>query len=67
MGSKVVRPNGQGQFTGLRGQPRLEVMRLHRLLIFQQSFDLYLKGECPAAYVTARWLKLKEVGLHKLR
>ena len=64
MGKVATHP---GQFNGLRGQPRLEVLKLHRLLVFQEAFDLYLKGECPSSYVTARWLKLKAVGLPRLR
>jgi len=50
-----------------RGRGRLGVLKIHRLLMFQQAFDDYCEGKVPASYVTARWNKLKACGLPRLK
>jgi hypothetical protein len=53
--------------TDIKCKPRLEVLRLQRLLEFERVLDLYLKGEVPASLVTARAKKMLAVGLPRLR
>jgi hypothetical protein len=48
---------------GIRGKKRLTIIRLHRLLEFEKSFDKYLRGECTAAYVRNRAKKMLQAGL----
>jgi len=56
-----------GLTRGLHGGSRMAILKLHRLLMFQQAFDDYVAGKVPASYVTARWNKLKECGLPRLK
>jgi hypothetical protein len=65
MGSKVARH--PGEFNGLRGQQRLEIVQLHRLLEFDEIFALYLRGQATAEQVKLRADKMLAVGLPKLR
>jgi hypothetical protein len=53
--------------TDIKGKPRLEVFKLHRLLEFERVFDLYLKGEALASLVAARAKKMLAVGLPRFR
>ena len=46
---------------------RLNLLRMHRLLQFEQTFDKYLAGEVPASYVTARAKAMLEIGLPRLK
>jgi hypothetical protein len=56
-----------GQFNGLRGKQRLEIVQLHRLLEFDEIFGLYLEGKATAEQVKPCADKMLEVGLPKLR
>jgi len=46
---------------------RLNVLRMHRLLQFEQTFDKYLSSEVPASYVTVRAKAMLSTGLTRLR
>jgi len=51
-------------FRGVKNKKaRVTLLRIHRLLEFQQAFDEYLAGRCPAAHVTERARKMLAVGL----
>ena len=52
---------------GRKGEARLQVIRLHRLLEFERVFTLYLEGKTGADHVTARAKKMLEVGLPRLK
>lgn len=52
-----------GVATGLKGNERLELVRLHRLLEFDKVWELYLQGKTTAAMVKERADKMLEVGL----
>jgi hypothetical protein len=54
-----------GVTTGYHGQDKLMILRLHRLLAFQEVWDKYLKGdsEISAIQVKDRAKKMLEVGL----
>jgi len=56
-----------GEFNGLRGNQRLEIMQLHRLLEFDEIFGLYLEGKAAAEQVKHAADKMLEVGLPPLR
>ena len=45
----------------VKGKIRLQLIRFHRLSVFERTFDKFLKGEVPAKYLSARAKKLKEV------
>lgn len=61
MATKPVERTGIA--TGTHGRAKLRLMQCHRLVMFQQAFDLYLSGGCSAAYVTARARKMLDIGL----
>ena len=46
---------------------RLNLLRMHRFLQFEHTFDKYLAGEVPAAYFTARAKAMLSAGLPRLR
>lgn len=48
---------------GVRGPARLLLMRMHRLLEFEQAFDDYLCGKCGAEEVRLRAKKMLAIGL----
>ena len=52
---------------GRKGEAKLQVIRLHRLLEFERVFTLYLEGKTNADHVTARAKKMLEVGLPRLK
>ena len=57
----------QGLTHGLSSRAAVNVLRLHRLTQFQETFTRYLAGECTAAYVTLRARKMLECGLPRLK
>jgi hypothetical protein len=46
---------------------RLNILRMHRLLRFEDTFDKYLAGQVPASYVTSRAKLMLEIGLPRLK
>jgi len=46
---------------------RLNLLRMHRLLQFEETFDKYLAGEVPASYVAARARLMLKIGLPRLK
>jgi len=52
-----------GITTGVRGKARKRILQLHRLLVFEQTFNDYLAGKCSAERVTNRARKMLECGL----
>ena len=52
---------------GVDGKARLQLLRMHRLLVFHQAFSDYLAGKVLGTYVAERARKMVEVGLPKLR
>lgn len=48
---------------GIKGTPRLQLLRLHRLLEFQRVFDDYLVGNASAEDVRERAKKMLACGL----
>ncbi len=52
---------------GRKGEARLPIIRLHRLLEFERVFTLYLEDKTSADHVTARARKMLGVGLSRLK
>ena len=59
--------NDEYMFSHLHGQARKQALRLHRLMMFEESFDAYLAGKVPGTVVTARAKKMLQSGLPRLR
>ncbi|MDD5701315.1 MAG: hypothetical protein PHU23_04605 [Dehalococcoidales bacterium] len=55
-----------GQFRGLRGQTRHELLQIHRVTIFTLALNDYLKGRISAAVLRGRAKKMIEVGLPRM-
>lgn len=51
----------------VQGGMRLALLKIHRLLEFQDTFDKYLEGKATAAQVKDRAEKMLEIGLPRLR
>lgn len=58
---------GQGITVGLTSRAAINVLRLHRLTQFQETFNKYLAGEVSAVYVKIRAKKMLAIGLPKLK
>ena len=52
---------------GRKGEARLQIIRLHRLLEFEWVFTAYLEAKTSADHVAARARKMLEVGLPRLK
>ncbi len=52
---------------GIYGPKRLEILKAHRLALYQAAYIKYLWGECPLEYVNERLNKLIEVGIKPTR
>ena len=56
-----------GIATGFKGNQKLEIVKLHRLLEFERVFSLYMEGRASAQQVKYRADKMLAVGLPHLR
>lgn len=54
-----------GNIKGSRA--RLNLLRMHRLLQFEETYDKYLAGQVPASYVASRAREMLKIGLPKLK
>jgi len=59
--------SNQAYFHHIYGRRRLELLKLHRLQMFELAFDAYLAGEIPAEVVEARGKKMLAAGLPRWR
>lgn len=52
-----------GIATGVHGRAKLRLLQCHRLLVFESTFDAYLRGECSAERVRYRAKLMLQAGL----
>jgi hypothetical protein len=52
---------------GVRGGNRIAILRLHRLLLFEETFTAYIEHRDTAAHVAYRAKLMLEIGLPRLR
>lgn len=65
--ASTMKANSTALFYHLHGQRRRELLKLHRLAMFELAFDAYLAGEIPASTVTIRAKKMLQAGLPRWR
>lgn len=54
-----------GVLSRVRGRDRLALLRLHRLMEFNEAWDKYIAGQVTASFVKHRANKMLAVGLPK--
>ncbi len=57
-----------GVLTGVKSdRARVNLLKMHRLLEFEETFSLYIEGKATSAQVKIRAEKMLEIGLPKLK